>query len=134
LGVLRLRNHLAPPLLASLFLIIRGVFLDEAGPLGRQIFLGEDRFDRALINTQPAVDADVVVNIQLIDRGKVGLFLGGVNAINGANRHACGVFYVDAGFSNDVRHKDAGVNGNCFADGWRSIVEPQRNWLPDLQV
>src|SRR5947209_661502 len=58
-----------------LLLIVRFVLLDEALPLGRQVFLREDGLHRALVHAQPAVDAGVGVDVEHRLAGELRLVL-----------------------------------------------------------
>jgi hypothetical protein len=86
-------------------LVVIGVFVDELFPLGREVFEGEDRLDRALVDAQAAVDTGVWVDVELVDGFKVAFVFAGVDAVDRANRDARRVFGSDAGLRNDVGHE-----------------------------
>ncbi len=84
--------------------VVIDIDLDVLRPFFGQVFLGEDRLHRALIDAQAAVDAGVGVDVQLVTRAEVGFGLGGVNAVNRTDLDTRGVFGSNAGFADDVRH------------------------------
>jgi hypothetical protein len=79
-----------------------GIDLDEGDLVGRQVFFGVDRVDRAFGDADRAIDAFVRV-----DHQHVGTF---AEAVDGANVHAVGVFATDAGFGDDVGHLSFNVS------------------------
>src|SRR5580765_3922075 len=74
-------------------------------PLGREIFLREDGRHRALIHAQPAVDAGIRIDVEHLRLGEGGFVLGGVNAIDRADRDASRVLRTDAGLCDDMGHE-----------------------------
>ena len=68
---------------------MRAVLGYERDLIGRHVFLWKNRTDRTDRNARAAIDALVRVNVKLI------VFL--VNALDGANVNAGGVFRADAG-------------------------------------
>ena len=61
-------------------------------------------FGRAFVDAEAAVDAGVGIDEELGGGGEVGFVFSGVEAVDGADVDAGGVFAVDAGFGDDVRH------------------------------
>ena len=80
------------------------VFLDEAGPFGGEVFLGEDGGDGTFVDAEAAIDAGVGIDEEHLFSAECAFVFGGMNAIDGADRNACGVLHADAGLSNDVGH------------------------------
>jgi hypothetical protein len=70
--------------------------LDKLALVGRHVFLGKDRIDRAFRDANSTVDALIRV-----DREKIGSF---TKAIDRADVDTIGIPALDAGFGNDVRH------------------------------
>jgi hypothetical protein len=85
---------------------MRGVLCDEASPLSRKVFLGEDRLNGAFIDTQAAIDTGIGVDEKLVGFCKVRFILGGMDAIDRTYRNAGGVFHSYARLGNDVGHID----------------------------
>jgi hypothetical protein len=73
------------------------VLLEIAGPLLRDVRIGEDRLDGTLRLTGTTIDALVRLNIELV----VAL----VDAVHRAHLDAASVFRVEARLGNDVSHK-----------------------------
>lgn len=83
-----------------------GVGLGIGSPFFRKIVDGEDRGDGANRNAGAAIDAFLRIDEKLLGFGvTVGIFFG-MDAIDGAGVDAGGVFSADAGFSDNVGHRD----------------------------
>ncbi len=80
------------------------VDLDVFVPGLREVFLGVDGLDGALIDAEAAVDAGIGVDVELIVLFEVGLVTGGVDAVDGAYLDAGDVLCADAGFADDMGH------------------------------
>jgi hypothetical protein len=89
---------------SALVLEVVQVDLDVLVPLRRHVFLLEDGLDGALVDAEGAVDSGVGVDVELVDGAEVGLVLGGMDAVDGANGDAGGVLGSDAGLGDDVWH------------------------------
>ncbi len=74
------------------FLEIVGVDLRVLGPLLGKILEGEDGGHRANGHASAAVDALVGIDVKLLRALELRLVFSRVNAIHGANVHACAVF------------------------------------------
>jgi hypothetical protein len=77
-----------------------------AVPLFREIFEGEDRRDRADRDARAAINALRRIDVKLVDLFVLGLVFARVDAIDGTDIHASGVFCADAGLSDYVRHSN----------------------------
>jgi hypothetical protein len=75
---------------------VNAVLGDERRLIAGHVFLWEDCADRAGWDASAAVDALVRVNVELV--------VAFVDALDGANFDAGGIFGADAGLSNDVCH------------------------------
>src|SRR6202035_258045 len=73
-------------------------------PLLGQLILGEDRIDRARLDTCVAVDALLGVDVQLVHLGERDLVFGRVNAVDGAHLDARMVLQIDTGLGDHVGH------------------------------
>src|SRR5882672_6455172 len=90
--------------LRNLFFVISGVSLDKGDPFGREVVLWENGGDGAFIDAHVAVDAGVRVDVEHFLFLEIRLILLGMNAVDGADDHAGGVFGADAGLGNDIGH------------------------------
>src|SRR5690349_18815959 len=76
------------------------VLRDEGLPLVRHLFHGEDRFHRAGVDAQAAVDTFLGLNVQYLPG-----FVLAVDTVHRADIDAGGVFHADARFRDDVGHR-----------------------------
>ena len=82
------------------------VDLDVLFPLSREVFLGEDGLDWAFVDAEATVDAGARVDVELGGGGEVFFVFGRVDAVDGADIDAGGVFGSDARLSDDVGHNE----------------------------
>lgn len=87
-----------------LFAVVVQVDLDVLFPLSREVFLGEDGFDWAFVDAEATVDAGARVDVELGGGGELFFVFGRVDAVDGADIDAGGVFGSDARLSDDVGH------------------------------
>src|SRR5262249_40748246 len=102
--------------LTAIGVVVR-VALRIAGPLLRELILGEARVNRTRLDAGIAVDALLGVDIEHLDAVVVRLVGGRVDAIDRADFDAGVVLGSDAGLGNDVSHvgnRDIGCISQCF--------------------
>src|SRR6267154_700425 len=73
-------------------------------PFFREVFEGEDGGDGTDRDAGATIDAFGRINIELFFVFKLRLVLAGMDAIDRADVHTCGVLGADAGFGNHVSH------------------------------
>src|SRR6185436_17766929 len=86
-----------------------GVDLGVLRPLLGQLFLREDRLDRADGDAGAAIDTGLGVNVQLVLALELRLVLLGVDAVHRAHLDAGGVLRVHARFRDDVGHQGSSL-------------------------
>src|SRR5262249_9135618 len=113
---------------AGLFIVV-GVDLGEVLPLLGQIIFSEDRLDGAGRLASSAVDALGWVNVEHFRALEIGFILARMNAINGADVNARGVFGAYAGLGYNVSHKSslAGTVGARFMNEPTEFTEQRPN-------
>ena len=89
---------------------MRAVLGDERRLIARHVFFWVDGTDRAGWDASAAIDALVRVNVELV----VTL----VNAFDGANFDAGGIFGSDAGLSDDVCHVGSSLGKPSISRGY----------------
>src|SRR5437867_956241 len=79
------RSEIGRRRLLLLVLVIDGVDLDEALPFLGQVLLGEDRLHRAFIDTEPAIDARLRINVEHLAFLEILFILRGMDAVHRAD-------------------------------------------------
>ena len=81
-----------------------GIHCCEVLPLFRQVVFGEDGLNRTRGLTSAAVDTFIGMNVEHLRCLEVSFVFSGMNAINGADVHTCGVLGTNTGFCDHVGH------------------------------
>lgn len=100
---------------SSLRIVIR-IHPFKSVPSIWKIALSTDRVDRTDWGACSAIDTLHWIDKEHRDNSKIWLILGRMDALNRADINACGVFYSDARFCNDIRHDPLSIwygEGNC---------------------
>jgi hypothetical protein len=89
---------------------VNAVLGDERRLIARHIFLWVDRADGASWDASATVDALIRVNVELV--------VAFVDALDGANLDAGGIFGADAGLSDDVCHVGSSLGKPSSSRGY----------------
>jgi hypothetical protein len=99
-------RRIAPALsfAGSPFRIVIRIHPFKSVPSIRKIAFSTDRVDRTDWDACSAIDTLRWIDKEHRDGSKLWLVPCRMDALNRADINACGIFYSDAGFCNDVRH------------------------------
>jgi hypothetical protein len=103
MGILR-RIAPASSFAGSPFRIVIRIHPFKSVPSIRKIAFSTDRVDRTDWGACSAIDTVHWIDKEHRDGSKLWLIPCRMDALNRADINACGIFYSDAGFCNDVRH------------------------------
>src|SRR4029450_5946974 len=101
-----------------------GVDLRVLRPLLGQLFLREDRLDRAYGDTSAAIDAGLGVDVQLVLALELRLVLLGVDAVHRAHLDTGRVLGVHARLCDDVGHEGSSLANIPAAILTQNSAEP----------
>jgi hypothetical protein len=99
--------------------VMGGVLLDEMSPLNRDVVFVEDGLDGAFSLAKVTADATLGVDEELLRSGEAGFVLGRMDAVDGTDDEAGGVFDVDAREGDHIGHDSNFLSCSQISGGKR---------------